>query len=298
MSAIVNRAKFLGGSDASVVLGINPWRTPYQLWLDKTQPAMPENLDPMRQRVLDRGKRLEPIVLDMLQAETGIVPVVRNQRYLDPQHAFIAAEIDAETADGTNIEIKTVSPWKAKEWGEEHTDAIPVHYTAQAMHGLMVTGRVLCVFGVLIGADDLRVYRVERDDETIALLREREVAFWTRHVETLVPPPATTADDLAAKFAKDSGTTIAATPEVERAVAELRLLSDECDEIKARMEGVKNAIKSHMGDAAVLTINGRRACTWRTTSTRRFDQRAFAEKHPDLFDAFIKAVEQRTFRIA
>ncbi|MFU1925134.1 YqaJ viral recombinase family protein, partial [Klebsiella pneumoniae] len=68
----------------------------------------------------------------------------RGNRYRDQQHDFMAAEIDAEAASGENIEIKTVSPFKAKEWGEVQTDAIPVHYTAQAMHGLMVTGRQVC----------------------------------------------------------------------------------------------------------------------------------------------------------
>ena len=90
-----DRTKFLGGSDAAAVLGISPWRTPLDLWRDKVQPAMPENADPARMRVLERGKRMEPYIVDLLAAETDLAILARNQRYVDPEFAFLAAEIDA-----------------------------------------------------------------------------------------------------------------------------------------------------------------------------------------------------------
>lgn len=297
-----DRTKFLGGSDASVVLGINPWRTPLDLWRDKTQPAMPENADPGRQRVLDRGKRMEPYVVDLLAAETGMAILARNERYIDPEHAFLAAEIDAEALlsernERVNVEIKTVSPFKARDWGELGGDEIPVYYTAQAQHGLMITGRALCVFGVLIGGDDFRIYRVQRDDEIIAALRRREVDFWRRYVETMTPPPATSAADVQALFARDAGTAVEATPPILTAVEELRSLRAEADEIERRIEGVKGAIQTHMRDAARLTLNGRDLATWKSQSARRFDQRAFQAAHGDLFEQFLKTTESRVFRL-
>ena len=135
--------------------------------------------------------------------------VHRGNRYIHRDYDFIAAEIDAEAASGENIEIKTVSPFKAKEWGEIQTDAIPVHYTAQAMHGLMVTNKQVCVFGVLIGGDDFRIYRVERDEETIQAILEKEIAFWDR-VKNLNPPEATSVSDVSLMFEKDAGTSIEA----------------------------------------------------------------------------------------
>lgn len=291
-----DRTKFLGGSDASVVLGINPWRTPLDLWRDKVQPAMPENADPERTRVLERGKRMEPYVIDLLAAETGLVIARRNARYIDPEFPFLAAEIDAETA-AENIEIKTVSPFKAKDWGELGSDEIPVYYTAQAQHGLMVTGRELCIFGVLIGGDDFRVYRVERDAEIITAMRAREVAFWRDHVETLIQPPATTPGDVDSLFRRDAGTAIEATPEVMTALRELHALQDEQAATERRIEGVKSAIKAHMQDAARLTLHGRDVATWRSQTARRFDQRAFQAANADLFEQFLKTTESRVFRL-
>lgn len=299
---ITDRRKWIGGSDASVVLGINPWRTRLDLWRDKVQPAMPENVDPDRVRVLERGKRMEPYIVDLLAAETGLAILARNERYIDPEFNFLAAEIDAEALlsernERVNVEIKTVSPFKAKDWGELGSDEIPVYYTAQAQHGLMVTARALCIFGVLIGGDDFRIYRVERDDEIIAAMRAREVAFWREHVETMTPPPASTPGDVDSLFRRDAGTSIEATPEIVTALNELRALQAEQAAVEARAEGVKSAIKAHMGEAARLTWHGRDVATWKTQQAKRFDQRAFQAANADLFDQFIRLTESRVFRL-
>ena len=172
----LDRTKYLGSSDVAAILGISPWRTPLDVYLDKVQPRI-NPVDPAKQKIFTRGQRMEPYVIDILSEETGLVITKRGERYRDTEHDFLAAEIDAEAESGENIEIKTVSPFKSKEWGEEHTDSVPIHYNAQAQHGLMVTGKEVCIFGVLIGGDDFRIYKVERDDETIAAIREREVDF-------------------------------------------------------------------------------------------------------------------------
>jgi len=300
------------GSDAAAVLGISPWKTRLQLWQDKTQPAMPENTDPARLRVLSRGHRMEPYVCDLLAEETGLRVVTRNARYIDAEHRFLACEIDAEAvADGHfvdpqchvldavrwNIEIKTVSPFKAAEWGEVDTDAIPVHYTAQAQHGLMITGRAVCIFGVLIGGDDFRVYRVERDDETIAALRAREVAFWREHVETLIPPAPAGAADIERLFPRDTGAAVEAGTEALIAVNDLRDLTAEAAALERRIDECKGVIKRAIGEAARLTLDGRDLATWRAQTAMRFDQRAFAAAHPALFEQFIKTTTSRVLRL-
>ena len=103
----MDRQKYIGGSDIAGILGISPWKTPLDVYLDKVQPRV-EITDPDKLRVLNRGKRMEPYVIDLLSEETGLEIVRRGERYLDRELSFIAAEIDAEAASGENIEIKTV----------------------------------------------------------------------------------------------------------------------------------------------------------------------------------------------
>jgi len=292
----MDRTKYLGGSDVAAILGISPWRTALDVYMDKIQPRV-EETDPARVKVLTRGKRMEPYVIDLLQEETGLQVVRRGQRYIDRELPFIAAEIDAEAESGENIEIKTSSPFKAREWGEQQTDEIPVYYTAQAMHGMMITGASVCVFGVLIGADDFRVYRVERDSETIAAIREKEIAFWDRVQRLDAPEPSTVADVLTLYGVKDAGTAIEANDEIEADVFRLRNLKDDLKRLGTQADEAEERIKVFMADHAILTIKGTPVVTWKAQSSSRFDQCAFKTAHPDLYEAFKKTSESRVMRV-
>jgi putative phage-type endonuclease len=289
------RRKYIGGSDVAGILGISPWKTPLDIYLDKVQPPV-EELDAGRKKVLARGKRMEPYVIDMLAEDEGLEIACTNRRYIDKEHPFIACEIDAETIDGLNIEIKTVSPFKAKEWGEQHTDSIPVHYTAQVMHGLMVTGRDLCILGVLIGGDDFRVYRVQRDDETIVAIRKKEIEFWNL-VETKVPPLAQSVSDILKLFSKDTGRTVEATESVLEHCRRLKALKSQISDFEKQAEECEQQIKMFMEDASQLTFSEQLLCTWKSQTTSRFDQKSFASTHQDLFDQFKKSTESRVFRL-
>ncbi len=292
----MDRQKYIGGSDIAGILGISPWKTPLDVYLDKVQPRV-EITDPDKLRVLNRGKRLEPYVIDLLSEETGLEIVRRGERYLDRELGFIAAEIDAEAASGENIEIKTVSPFKAKEWGEEQSDEIPLHYAAQAMHGLMVTGRDVCVFGVLIGADDFRLYRIERDDATIAGIREKEVEFWQRVNDKNPPEPSAVSDIFRLFGTKDSGMAIEASESIQADLLALKSLKGDAKNIEGLIALRESRIKIFMGDASILTMNGLPACTWTEQQSYRFDQSAFKAAHPQLAEQFIKASSSRVFRL-
>lgn len=190
MNAIVtpDRSKFIGGSDVAAILGLSRWKTALHVWMEKTGTGQPEEITAQRAAIFERGKRFEPLLIEMAQEEIGIRVVRTNERYTDPENPVFACEIDAETDDGRNVEIKTAHPLLAGEWGEPGTDLAPVYYTAQTMWGLGITGRQQSIIYAAIGFDDRRHYFIDRDDETIAGMRARVDEFWTNHVLTNVPP--------------------------------------------------------------------------------------------------------------
>ncbi|PJK07964.1 endonuclease [Lysobacteraceae bacterium NML95-0200] len=290
-----DRQKLIGGSDVAGILGISPWKTPLDVYMDKVQPRNSEP-DRNKARVFARGKRMEPYVIDMLAEESGLEIVARGNRYLDAEHPFLAAEIDAEAKTGENIEIKTVSPFKAWEWGEEQTDSVPVHYTAQAMHGLMVTNRKVCVFGVLIGGDDFRIYRVERDEETIDAIRAKELEFWQR-VQRKDPPEATRVSDILAMFDRDAGTSLEADTKTLQAIGRMREINAITKPLNDEFADLREQVQLYMRDAAVLKMDGQPLATWKSQTANRFNQTAFKEAHPDLFEQFKQASQSRVFRL-
>lgn len=291
----MDRTKYIGGSDVAGILGISPWRTPLEVYLDKVQPRI-KPVDHSKQKVFTRGQRMEPYVIDLLSEETGLEIIHRGNRYIHRDYGFIAAEIDAEAATGENIEIKTVSPFKAKEWGEVQTDAIPVHYTAQAMHGLMVTNKQVCVFGVLIGGDDFRIYRVERDEETIQAILEKEVAFWDR-VKNLNPPEATTVSDISLMFEKDAGSSIEADGKTLALFNDLRDMKSRYKSLGEEIAVSEEKLKLYMQEHSILTLDGKTICTWKSQVSNRFDKKLFQIEHPELYEKFKTATTSRVFRM-
>jgi predicted phage-related endonuclease len=242
-AAAVDRSKFLGGSDVAAIFGVSPWNTPLDLFIKKTS-GVKEDLTAERRKFFARRKRQEPVIAEMLADEYGIVVTRLSldenpNRYTDPDHSFLVAEIDFEfemsqsvrdafparpefaaIPDGTllNGEIKTVHPFKAYEWGEQGSEDVPIHYAAQVMHGLGVTRRPAAIVAALFGLDTLLCFPVMADQETIAAMREKAVRFWTQNVQELIPPDPVNLEDVKRMYAGFSGKPVMLSAEAHDAL--------------------------------------------------------------------------------
>lgn len=270
MSANRDRSLFIGGSDTAAVLGISPWKSQFRLYQEKTG-AFREEITTAKQRIFDRGHRWEPIVIEMLIDELqdrghDVQVICRNALYADPLHPFLACELDLELLiDGeeTNGEMKTVHPFAAKDWGEEDSDEIPIYYAAQVMHGLMVKPRRRAVVAALVGADDLRVHWVDRDEETIAGIRAKEVEFW-RRVQERDPPDPSTSEDIKWLYGKDAGEVMDADDELLTLCRDLQSAKAIEKQASDAVESLSTRLKLAMGNAAILQHEGRTLATWKT----------------------------------
>lgn len=264
----MNRQGYIGGADTAAILGISPWKSPYQLYMEKVG-EWQEEIDEKRKRIFARGRRLEPVVVEMLVDELksdghDVEIIERNKRYLDPELDYLRSEIDVELViDGEEIngEIKTVTPFAAKEWGEQGTDEIPLHYTAQVLHGLMIKPRKRAIVAALIGADDLRVHFVDRDQDAIDMIRKKEIAFWNRIVNR-EPPDPVTATDIKYLYRKDQGLVMDADDELASLCAELRGHKQTAKALEELIDELVTKIKLKMGDASVLMYQGKKIATW------------------------------------
>ncbi|VVE33760.1 YqaJ viral recombinase family protein [Pandoraea commovens] len=283
--AVPDRTKFIGGSDVAAILGVSPWRNVVDLWMDKITPRREDGHNAAAKR---RGSRLEPYILDMIREEHGLNIVAANERYIDAELPFLAAEIDAEYADGEareNIEIKTVHPFKSKEWGEHETDELPLHYVAQVQHGLGVTGRNTCRVFALIG-DDLKPYVVQRDDELIRVMRERAAEFWTKYVVPKVQPPIdyeakNVLDTIKRLYPGSDGTVIDATAMHEH----WRAVFETAKRMQAHYEALQDGARAHllaeMGKAAAIRFDDGHAFIRKEISKKAYSVDYPASKYID-----------------
>ena len=282
----LDRTTYIGGSDTAAILGVSPWLSPFMLYQKKIGEFV-EEVTPAKQKLYDRGHRWEPIVVEMLVDELkdrghDVKILARNQRYQDPEFPFLAAEIDLELLiDGEEVngEAKTINPFAVKDWGDENSDQIPIYYAAQVMHGLMIKPRRRAVIAALTGFDDKpRIHFMERDEETIAGIRSREVAFWNS-IQNRQAPALATADDVAFLYKRDIGKTIEASNEILTVCEMLKDTKGQIKNAETQAELLATQIKIFMGDAAVLTYSGKPICTWKNNkSGTKTDWKAIAEQ--------------------
>ena len=300
-----DRSKFLGGSDVAAVLGLSPWKTPVQLWLQKTGQVEYEEVDPARQRRFDRGHKLEPFIIEMgidkLREQGHDVELIaRNQRYIDQDYPFLACEIDAEImVDGepANVDAKSVHGFARNAWGDEDTDEIPIYYAAQFAFGMGITGRKRCYTFALIGLDDVAIYPLDHDADTIADIRWRCIEFWEKCVIGGERPEVLSYDDAGILWPKDDGTSVEATDDIAEAVADYDRLTYQRKQLDDLIDQRKIEIVEFMQPHATLTRAGKPIATWKSQTASRLDQKGLRAAHPSICADFTNITESRVFRI-
>lgn len=318
----IDRKTYLGGSDVAGIFGVSPWATPADVYFRKKGDEAQVKIDPMRERIYKRGKRLEPVVIEMLEEELGIlVTKVSTQespnRYIDAEYPFMAAEIDFEwevrqedivrfpwardlvVGSTQNGEIKTVAPFPAvlNKWGDMDTDEVPIEYAFQSMHGLAVTKRQVCMYGTLFGSDNLVTYAVGSDAETIADMRRRLVMFWENHVLLGVPPPPLTLADLQRMYLKPSLAKIDADEATREFVAKLHAVMDQEAVVEARKKELQFQLENFMREHEALVDGNKVLATWKASKYSRLDDDALKAAHPTIYDEFYKSRPTRRFSL-
>lgn len=286
----------IGGSDASVVCGISRYKSPVELWLDKTGQLPPQEAG----EAAYWGTQLEPFVRAEFTKRTGIEVSRRSELLQSEEHFFMLANLDGvcEVPDyGTCIfEAKTASAYKAGEWD----DAIPDEYQLQIQHYMAVTGYKAAYIAVLIGGNTFRWKFVERDEELISMLIDLEADFW-KHVQDCTPPPLD-GSDASAKFLAQRFPSSTPKSQITLPDAAADLLSqydDACEELEIvteRKQRAENLLKEMLGENEVGT-SGSHIVTWKSVSQERLDSKTLKAEHPALCKKYTNKTSYRRFTI-
>jgi putative phage-type endonuclease len=267
----------IGGSDAPVIAGVSPYKTPLALWLEKIGgPGDDTSTLPMRV-----GNALENLIIDEWGRETGkaVVPVI--QTITDHKLSFITAHIDGRVpGEYEGIEAKSVG-FAGDEWGPSETDIVPPNVFIQCSHYMMVTGWQRWHVGAIFGGREFRHYTLERNDAIITRLRELEVEFWS-NVTNRIAPPMMTPADARLLFTQDDGSTLVASPDIVDLHARLAHVKGERQSYEDLEDELKAKIQSFMGNAKVLkSPTGETLATWSSAKpSQRIDLAALRSNEP------------------
>jgi len=225
------RSKGIGSSDVPVIMGASPWKTLYELWLEKTD-QLPEEKKFKGNWATERGQRLEPEVRALYEAKAGALfaPEIK----IHAEHSFARASFD-----GINHELRKVIEIKCP-GKDSHSKAlagqVPEVYYPQCQWLLFVAGYQDLDYISWDGSSDLVVVPVKADPSYQAKMLEAARAFW-HLVETRTPPPN---DE---KQIEDH--------ELEAILNDRESLKAQIDELSARMDALTDQVKARVPESAI-----------------------------------------------
>jgi putative phage-type endonuclease len=280
----------IGSSDAGAAVGLNPYKSRLELWMDKTGrgEALPK-VDPHdEESPMYWGTLLEPIVAAHYTKRTGnrVRKINAVLQHPDADKAWMLANIDREVTGAPDVQIlecKTAGINGARLWKE----GVPEYVQLQVHHQLCVTGKQAADVAVLMGGQHLEIHRINRDDSLIKNLIQLEREFW-HYVETDTPPPADGSESaelaLRCLYPQDSGQTIDFQQDtvLSATFSDLVSIRESIAQMEAQEAKLKQSIQQVMGNASGAVFETG-AVTWRKAKDSVvLDVAKLLKEQPDL----------------
>lgn len=283
----------IGSSDAAAAVGLNPYQSQLELWLEKTgrAPVAPpgdggaNDLNPMYW-----GSLLEPIVAAHYTRRTGHKVRRINAVLQHPEHPWMLANIDREVLGAPDVQLlecKTAGIQGAWLW----RDGVPEYVQLQVQHQLAVTGKQAADVAVLLGGQELQIFGIARDEELIAQLITLEREFWG-YVERDQEPPADGSESadraLRVLYPRDTGATLNFQHDlVMGAVFSDLLAVREVLATNTALESqLKQTIQQRMGEASRAVFDGGEVSFKRSKDGSAVDTARLAKEQPEIARAY------------
>jgi len=284
----------IGSSDAAAAVGLNPYKSRLELWMDKTgrsDKTADINQTPEGNSPLYWGTVLEPIVAEHYAKRTGHQVRRVNAVLQHPEYPWMLANLDREVRGSEEVQVlecKTAGINGARLW----RDGVPEYVQLQVMHQLAVTGQQAADVAVLIGGHEMRIFRLERDESLIEQLIGLEREFWS-YVEQDTPPPADGSESagraLSALYPCDNHCTLDLTEDTDLSdlFAQLQEVRTELDLAQKDELRLKHTLQQAMRDASEAVFRTGRITWKRSSDTQVLDQSRLKEEQPELVKSYM-----------
>lgn len=289
------RQKGVGGSDVGAILGVNKWKTPFQVYLEKTEEITEIN---DQSEAAYWGDQFEEVVAKEFEKRTG-KKVRRDRRHFQHvNYPFMIANIDRRVVgENAILECKTANQFLTKEWGNED---VPDSYLLQVQHYLAVTGAEKGYIAVLIGGQKFIWKEIERDEELIEMMIEKEKDFWNL-VQNKIPP-ALDGSSAAEKYLNEKF--IRAEKDSEKSLeANYKELIEDYFSYKAtaktfeeKAKEIENNIKLELGETEIGSVD-KYQVNWKQVISNRVDNKVLKSEYPEIYEKVCKESISRRFNI-
>ena len=275
----------IGSSDAAAAVGLCPYKSQLELWMEKTGRTPTEEAPPGMDDPRYWGTLLEPYVAVAYAQQTDRKVRKVNAVLQHPSFPFMLANIDREVVgcpDVQVLECKTAGEWGSRLW----RDGVPEYVQLQVQHQLAVTNQQAADVAVLLCGQRLEIHRIERDEEVIARLMVLEARFW-QYVTTDIEPPADGSESAGKALRQlypGGGNTLdlCENRNLSDTFAELVALKDELEVRGKHAEQLKQTLQQAMGDAARAVFATGEVSFKRAQDGTTLDTKLLTQDHPEL----------------
>lgn len=285
----------IGGSDVGAILGVNKWKTPFQIYLEKTQEI--KEVEESSEAAY-WGTELEDMVAREFSKRTGKKVRRDTKHFVSKKYPFMVANIDRRVVgEKAILECKTVNQFGAKEWeGEE----VPASYLVQVQHYIYVTDVEKAYIACLIGGQKFIWKEIKRDDELIEIIIKAEKDFW-KLVEVKTPP-ALDGSSAAEKYLRErfanvqGGTKVALGVKYKEKIEKYLSLKKQIKELEQETRTLENSLKLEIGDNEAGYIDNF-LINWKSYSKTSIDSKKLKEEQPEIYNKYSKKSKYRKFEI-
>lgn len=289
------RRRGIGSSDAAAACGLNPYRSQLELWMEKTGRGdkLPQVDPDDDSSPLFWGTMLEHIVAAQYTRRTGLRVRRVNAVLQHPHKPWMLANLDREVVGSSEVQIlecKTAGIQGARLW----RDGVPEYVQLQVMHQLAVTGKLAADVAVLVGGQELRIHRLQRDERLIDQLCELEERFW-RLVQEDRQPPADASESaqiaLNALYPRDSGEVLDLSGDLLMSAlfSDLLAVRQTLRQHEARQAQLKHALQQRMGRASKAIFETGSVSWKRSQDSEVLDCERLCRDEPELARCFMTA---------
>lgn len=285
----------IGGSDAAAIFGLSKWKTPLEVFLDKTTNIVKDvaNVD-----AVHWGNLLEPIVRSEYSRLTGKNVIIDNNMKRHRKYNFMIGNVDGLIDDGGVLECKTCSLYKAHEWGTPGTDEMPKYYVTQCAHyRILLNAPYVDLSAAIAGKNKIETYRYVKNERLEKEILEKESDFWHENVLKGIPPDPVNIHDAQLLYPIDNGDRICSNDEINDIFTEYRKTKNYIKDLEEQEKYFKEQIIFYMKNYSILHSNNVELASYKHVKQCRLDTKRLEKEYPDIYSKFLKQNIYRVFRI-
>lgn len=290
------RKRYIGGSDAASIVGLNDYQSPYALWCEK-RGITPEFEGNLRTEV---GAYLEDFIAKRFEQETGKRVQRSNFSFVNESYPWAIADVDREiVGENAGLECKSTSALNLKHY---KNGDYPSRFYVQCVHYMAVKGYERMYLAVLIGNSDFKIFVIDRDEAEIEALMTAEKDFYG-FMESGNPPPIDGSGSTREAIQAQQEGAPAEEPEPVDLSSSRRLLDTlmELESAIAQMEeqrsGIKNQLIQLIGSAWHGNCEGY-SISYKPQTRNTFDWKKLQKAYPQIdLNPFFKSSTSRPLSI-